>query len=300
MLAPETPIEDVPLAVVDVETTGLNPQAGDRVCEIAVLRADPGPWGEPGLEVVSLVNPGRPIGAGARAVNGIEDDDVANAPPFHALIAEVNTALDGAVLVAHNVPFDVGFLRAEYRRAGTRFPTMQALDTLELARRCFRFRRNGLGDVAWQLGVSAPGLHRAEGDVWATYYVLQRMIDELREFGYQTLGDFLAARRVPPPDRVMGASGLPRTTRNRRARRAPRRHSLRQTGRDERAGCQATLGAGSVPSSPTATYVMTSAPFALTALWLAGGRIEANQLAAITRQLSFPLAQESRPLLPEH
>ncbi len=209
MFAPETPIEDVPLAVVDVETTGLNPQAGDRVCEIAVLRADPGPWGEPGLEVVSLVNPGRPIGAGARAVNGIADDDVADAPPFHALIAEVNTALDGAVLVAHNVPFDVGFLRAEYRRAGTRFPTMQALDTLELARRCFRFRRNGLGDVAWQLGVSAPGLHRAEGDVWATYYVLQRMIDELREFDYQTLGDFLAARRVPPPDRAMGASGLP-------------------------------------------------------------------------------------------
>lgn len=206
MFAPETLIEDVPLAVVDVETTGLNPQAGDRVCEIAGLRVDPG---EAPRLWVSLVNPGRPIGAGAQAVNGIADDAVADAPPFHALIAEVNTALDGAVLVAHNVPFDVGFLRAEYRRAGRRFPTMQALDTLELARRCFRFRRNGLGDVARQLGVSAPGLHRAAGDVWATYRVLQRMIDELREFGYQTLGDFLAARRVPPPDRAMGASGLP-------------------------------------------------------------------------------------------
>ena len=195
MFAPETPIEDVPLAVVDVETTGLNPQAGDRVCEIAVLRADPGSWGEPGLEVVSLVNPGRPIGAGARAVNGIADDDVADAPPFHTLIAEINAALDGAVLVAHNVPFDLGFLRAEYRRAGKRFPTVQALDTLELARRCFRFRRNGLGDVAWQLRVSAPGLHRAEGDVWATYYVLQRMIEILYDEGRHTLGDFLDARR---------------------------------------------------------------------------------------------------------
>ena len=206
MFAPETPIVDVPLAVVDVETTGLNPLAGDRVCEIAVLRVDPGE--EPCLWV-SLVNPGRPIGAGARAVNGIADDDVADAPPFGRLIAEINAALDGAVLVAHNVPFDLGFLRAEYRRAGMRFPTVQALDTLELARRCFRFRRNGLGNVAWQLGVSAPGLHRAEGDVWATYHVLQRMIEILYDEGRHALGDFLDARRSPPPDRTMNASGLP-------------------------------------------------------------------------------------------
>ena len=206
MFAPETPIEDVPLAVVDVETTGLDPQTGDRVCEIAVLRVDPGE--EPRLWV-SLVNPERPISPGAYAVNRIEDQEVADAPPFGTLIAQINAALDGAVLVVHNVPFDVGFLRAEYRRAGTRFPMVQALDTLELARRCFRFRRNGLRDVAWQLGVSAPGLHRAEGDVWATYHVLQRMIQILYDEGRDTLGDYLEPRRSPPPDRAMGASDLP-------------------------------------------------------------------------------------------
>ena len=206
MFAPETPIEDVPLAAVDVETTGLNPQAGDRVCEIAVLRVDPGE--EPRLWV-SLVNPGRPIGAGAQAVNGIADDDVADAPPFGTLITRINAGLDGAVLVAHNVPFDVGFLRAEYRRAGRRLPTVPTLDTLELARRCFRFGRNGLGNVAWQLGVRVRGLHRAEGDVWATYHVLQRMIEALREHDCHTLGDFLAARRSLPLDRRMEASDLP-------------------------------------------------------------------------------------------
>lgn len=206
MFAPETLIEDVPLAVVDVETTGLNPQAGDRVCEIAVLRVDPGQ--APRLWV-SLVNPGRPIGAGAQAVNGIADDDVADAPPFGRLITRINAGFDGAVLVAHNVPFDVGFLRAEYRRAGTRFPTVPTLDTLALARRCFRFGRNGLGDVAWQLGVRVQGLHRAAGDVWATYHVLQRMIDALREHDYHTLGDFLAAHHSLPLDRRMEASDLP-------------------------------------------------------------------------------------------
>ena len=206
MFAPETPIEDVPLAAVDVETTGLNPQAGDRVCEIAVLRVDPGE--EPRLWV-SLVNPGRPIGAGAQAVNGIADDDVADAPPFGTLITRINAGLDGAVLVAHNVPFDVGFLRAEYRRAGRRLPMVPTLDTLELARRCFRFGRNGLGNVAWQLGVRVRGLHRAEGDVWATYHVLQRMIEALREHDCHTLGDFLAAHRSLPLDRRMEASDLP-------------------------------------------------------------------------------------------
>lgn len=200
MFAPETLIEDVPLAVVDVETTGLNPRAGDRVCEIAVLRVDPG---EAPRLWVSLVNPGRPIGAGAQAVNGIADDDVADAPPFGTLIAEINAGLDGTVLVAHNVPFDVGFLRAEYRRAEARFPTMQALDTLALARNCFDFWRNSLSEVARELDVSAPGLHRAEGDVWATYRVLQRMIEDLRARGrrtFRTLGDFLAAQHPPLPE----------------------------------------------------------------------------------------------------
>ncbi len=118
MLAPTTPIEDVPLAVVDVETTGLKPLAGHRVCEIAVLRVDPG--AEPRL-FVSLVNPGRPIGPGARAVNGIANREVADAPSFDSLIPRINAGLDGAVLVAHNAPFDLGFLRAEYRRAGGGF-----------------------------------------------------------------------------------------------------------------------------------------------------------------------------------
>ena len=206
MLAPTTPIEGVPLAVVDVETTGLKPQAGDRVCEIAVLRVDPGV--KPRLWV-SLVNPGRPISPGARAVNGIADHQVADAPPFGTLIAEINAALDGAVPVAHNARFDLGFLRAEYRRAGTWFPTMPALDTLALARGCFRFPRNGLDAVAHSLGVPTRGLHRAAGDVWATYRVLQRMIEELRAHGCHTLGDFLAAHRSRPLDRAIEASDLP-------------------------------------------------------------------------------------------
>ncbi|MAG36754.1 MAG: hypothetical protein CL878_11015 [Dehalococcoidia bacterium] len=206
MIDPATPIEAVPLAVVDVETTGLNPQTGDRVCEIAVLRVDPSD--EPRL-FASLVNPGRPISSGARAVNGIADHEVADAPQFGALITQINAGLEGAVLVAHNAPFDLGFLRAEYRIAETQLPPISVLDTLALARSCFQFPRNSLEAVAWQLGVEAKGLHRAEGDVWATYHVLQRMIAQLREFDCHTLGDFLAAHRSLPFDRTI-EPGFPR------------------------------------------------------------------------------------------
>ena len=272
MIAPQTPIEDVPLAVVDVETTGLDPQAGDRVCEIAVLRVDPG---EAPRLWVSLVNPERPIGAGAQAVNGIADEDVAAAPLFGTLIAEINAGLDGAVLVAHNVPFDVGFLRAEYRRAGRRFPTVPTLDTLELARRCFRFGRNGLGAVARQLGVSVRGLHRAEGDVWATYRVLQRMIEALREHDCRTLGDFLAAHRSCRSTGVWMRAIYRNRWRRPCAMGVP---SLCATpglagpasGSSVRCWCRGSI------SSPTAICATTSAPFGSTALWRPGGRTGAN------------------------
>ena len=230
MFAPETPIEDVPLAVVDVETTGLDPQTGDRVCEIAVLRVDPGE--EPRLWV-SLVNPERPIGAGAQAVNGIADEDVADAPLFGTLIAEINAGLDGTVLVAHNVPFDVGFLRAEVSpRRACGSPTVPTLDTLELARRCFRFRRNGLGDVAWQLGVSPPGL--APGGGRRVGYLLRVAThdrDTVRR-GPRHAGRLPGTAPLPAAGPRHGRERSAGTAGNRRARRASHRYALRRATRD--------------------------------------------------------------------
>lgn len=190
MIEPNTPIEAIPLAVLDVETTGLRPEAGDRICEIAILNVDP--CVNPRL-FASLVNPGRQISPAARAVNGIADQAVAEAPPFDALVEQISARLKGVVIVGHNASFDLKFLWEEYRILGAQFPKMPIIDTLHLARSCFRFPRNNLGDVAMELGVPVAGLHRAEGDVWATYHVLKGMISELRKFGCHTLGDVLTA-----------------------------------------------------------------------------------------------------------
>lgn len=190
MIPHDAQIDSVPLVVVDVETTGLSPFGGDRICEIAVLRVDPD--GSESL-VHSLVNPERPIPAGASKVNGIFDADVAGAPPFSAVADDVVRAMAGAAFVAHNVPFDRGFLDAEFRRIDGPATANPAICTLALARAHFRFPSNALGTVARMLRVPIERAHRAESDARTTFGVLRTMQPHLEARGIRTLADYVRA-----------------------------------------------------------------------------------------------------------
>ena len=64
----------------------------------------------------TLVNPQRPISPGARRVNGLSDAELQPAPLFASIADQVLARIDGAMLVCHNAPFDLGFLEAEYAR----------------------------------------------------------------------------------------------------------------------------------------------------------------------------------------
>src|SRR6476661_7904688 len=100
MLDATSPLEGVTFAVLDVETTGLSPALGDRICEVAIVR------GRAGLVLdsyTSLVNPQRFIGAGARRVHGISANMVHRAPAFGEVAPEVATRLAETVLVGHNI-----------------------------------------------------------------------------------------------------------------------------------------------------------------------------------------------------
>ncbi|MCB0216635.1 MAG: WYL domain-containing protein [Chloroflexi bacterium] len=191
----DRPIAEVPLAVVDVETTGLSPERGDRVIEVAVLRAEPGV--DPRL-FGSLVDPGRPIDPSASAVNGIRASDLVGKPRFVELIDGLSQQLEGAVLVAHNAAFDLSFLKAEFALVGRRFPDLPIVDTLLLARERFRFPSNRLVSVASALGVKPSGAHRAAADVLTTHGILLRMIDALAERGVRTVGELQVAQGVGP------------------------------------------------------------------------------------------------------
>jgi DNA polymerase III epsilon subunit family exonuclease len=176
-------IHEIAWTIVDVETTGLSP-GRDRVCEVAALRVEP----DGTVQLFSsLVNPGCPLNPRASAVNGICDEDVADAPQFIELIPQLNQALKDAVFIAHNAPFDISFLAMEYRLAKCQPPVVPVIDTLRLARNHFRFQRNNLGTVARSLGITVTQQHRAAADVQITHQVFQAMVQQLRK---QQLQDF--------------------------------------------------------------------------------------------------------------
>ena len=116
-------------AVIDVETTGLDPER-ERVLELAILRADE--QGRPIDQWVTRFHPGGPVRA--THIHGITDADVAGAPRFADLAVQIGTALQGLVLVAHNAEFDLAFLQAEFARASLPMPQVSTYCTLQGSR----------------------------------------------------------------------------------------------------------------------------------------------------------------------
>ncbi len=214
-------VADLPprFAVLDVETTGLSPAAGDRVLEIAVLRLNR--WGGTLRAFETLVRPAGPVGA--TAIHGISEEDVRHAPPFEAIAGDVLAALDGAVLVAHNAGFDFGFLDAECARLGLPVGNPLRICTVRTARRrCAGLARRNLAAVCSHLGVVLEDAHSAMADCRATADILRCFLREtpvedladLRAFAVEGRGLFEAPLCMP-------AGAAPLTRRDARAKTLP-------------------------------------------------------------------------------
>lgn len=149
-------------AVLDFETTGLDSRA-DRICEIGALRLS-----DTGAEAASLdllVNPGLPIRPEASRVSGITDEMVRDARPVEEALPELLAFLGDSVIVAHNAPFDLGFLKAAAERAGLPAPSNLVADTRDLAREAFPgLPSYALQNLARSFGLSAGNAHRACDD----------------------------------------------------------------------------------------------------------------------------------------
>jgi len=179
-LAADAAWHDLPIALIDLETTGRDASV-DRIVEIGIV------VGVGGVVVERfnwLVNPGQPIPDEARAVHGISDDDVKDAPPFASVAKEIAAALMGRIPAAYNAPFDRAFLVNEFARSG-HAPEQSALpcpalrrevewvDPLVWAREIQREERSkALGEVAARLGVALENAHRASDDAEAALRVL--------------------------------------------------------------------------------------------------------------------------------
>lgn len=191
-----TPLDRLTYVVFDTETTGLLPDEGDEIVQIAALRLVNGRR-VPGEVLDLLVNPGRPIPLRATAVHGISDAMVADAPDPVQAIARFHGFAEGAVLIAHNAPFDMTFLRRREEQIGRRFDN-PILDTVLLSAVVYgRTESHSLDALAHRMGVTIPqeARHTALGDTIATAEVFLKLLPILKGRGIVTFGDVLTEIR---------------------------------------------------------------------------------------------------------
>jgi DNA polymerase III subunit epsilon len=167
--------------VLDTETTGLEPEQGHRIIEIGCVELVNRRL--TGQHFHQYVRPDRPVDPAAFAVHGISDEVLADKPPFDAVAEEFLRFIDGAELVIHNAPFDVGFLNHELARLEDGHSRIESriesrcgvLDTLKLARELHPGQRNSLDALCKRYAVdnASRDLHGAllDAEILAEVYL---------------------------------------------------------------------------------------------------------------------------------
>lgn len=161
-------------SVIDVETTGGSPKSS-KITEIAIYKHD----GERVIdEFVSLVNPEMPIPEFVANLTRINDQMVENAPKFYEIAKKIIEFTENTVFVAHNVGFDYGMIRSEFRRLGYDF-RLPHLCTVRSSRHFIPDQDSySLGKLSRSLGIELKGRHRAGGDALATAKLLSLLVEK--------------------------------------------------------------------------------------------------------------------------
>lgn len=187
------PLKALSFVVFDTETTGLNP-AQDEICQIAALRLVNGKIRHSEC-FDTLVNPGRPIPASASAVHRITDAMVADAPAVPEALQRFHGFAADAVLVAHNAPFDMSFLRRREAEIGGRFD-QPILDTVLCSAILYgQSADHTLDALCERLHIHIPDTarHTAIGDAIGTAEAFRKMIPMLEAAGLPNLGALIKA-----------------------------------------------------------------------------------------------------------
>ncbi len=183
----DVPLKDIRMVAVDLETTG-SLTGVDRIIEVgmAVLER-----GQVVKQFSSLCHSKRHVSPRIRRLTGIKPSQLKEAPPFAEVAPVVVDMLHGAhAFVAHDVRFDMPFLRWELERHGLVMPDLPAVCTLQLSRSLWPDLDGWrLQDLAGTFAVAHTHPHRAGEDALATAGVLARALAATRELGAETLGD---------------------------------------------------------------------------------------------------------------
>ncbi len=170
-------IEDTVFIGLDIETTGLSPYH-DNIIEVAVTIQNS--KGEELESFETLINPQREISEKITEITSITQDMLQGAPLMSDMMPKVLSLLEKGVIVAHNAPFDMGFIVSEAKRCGCLVPDMYILDTLTMSRVMFsEYHRHGLQNLATELQLPQDSAHRALSDARLCMRLFSRILDRL-------------------------------------------------------------------------------------------------------------------------
>jgi DNA polymerase III subunit epsilon len=206
-----TPLQQVTFVVVDLETTG-GLSAGAAITEFGAVKVR---GGEVLGEFQTLVDPGGPVPAQIQVLTGITTAMVIGAPKIEEVLPSFLEFARGSVLVAHNAPFDIGFLKAAAAQTGHAWPGFPVVDTVKLARRVVtrdEAPNHKLSTLAGLFHATTTPEHRALADARATVDVLHALLGRMAPLGITHLEDLATAADPVPADvrrkRTL-ADGLP-------------------------------------------------------------------------------------------
>lgn len=200
--------------IFDTETTGLDPQGGDRLVEIGCIEMVNRV--ETGRTFHGYFNPERTMPAAAEAVHGLSDAFLADKPLFASRVAELLEFLGDSPMVAHNAGFDFGFLDAEMRLCGLEpIPRSRMIDTVAMARVRHPGAKNSLDALCTRYGIDRS--HRTKHGALLDAELLAQVYVELT--GGRQIGLELAAEKTAGEDLAGAAPVSPRIFRE------PRPHS---------------------------------------------------------------------------
>ena len=171
-----TQMKSITFVIFDTETTGFSP-ANDRLVEIGAVKVRDG---KKLGEKTWLINPQRYIPWYVQKVHNITPEMLKECPTFPEVYPEFLEFIDGAVLIAHNAPFDIRFISAEAARHDMPAPKNACLDSLALFRNWHpQLKSHTVSDLVNLYDISTDGMHahRATDDSLFVYYAIQKEME---------------------------------------------------------------------------------------------------------------------------
>ena len=197
-LADHRPLHEVVFVILDLETSGAVPSTGAAITEIGAVKVR---GGEIIGEFQTFVNPQHGLSDFITSLTGITDEMLADAPKIKSVLPDFFEFLGShneTVLVAHNAPFDLGFLKAAAKKHKYAWPDYPVIDTVRIARSVLErdeVANCKLSTLATFFGAATSPTHRALDDARATVDVLHGIFERLGTFEVTTLHELLNFKR---------------------------------------------------------------------------------------------------------